>query len=261
MSQDAAEHQPDLGCAVLPVDSGIFGFHVGWHNPGQAPQGIGGEVFQSWMAEHDCCLLGTSVPASSPPLLVALQTAGFVCVDLSLTMTLHNTKRRPRQLAAASVRVAVPEDAAGIEEIADTAFDFGRYHRDPRFPREHANRRFSAWVAKELGSPQPGMKFFVCGEAGHPTAFMLVQVEEKRARWYLGGVSRTASNGLLGPMLFAAVLNEMEQAGIRSVTAKISAANTPVLNIYSALGFEAAQPEFTLHLHAPDSPHLLPPIL
>ena len=101
------------------------------------------------------------------------------------------------------------------------------------------------------------MRFYTMGPPGDPTAFMFVETDGARAQWHLGGVSRTASNGLLGPMLFAGVLEALETEGIRSVTAKISAANTAVLNIYSALGFHAGQSEFTLHRHLNPSSHLL----
>jgi hypothetical protein len=59
-------------------------------------------------------------------------------------------------------------------------------------------------------------------------------------------------------MLFAGTLDALEAEGVRSVTAKISAANTGVMNIYSHLGFVASLPEFTYHWRLPASPHLLP---
>jgi hypothetical protein len=59
-------------------------------------------------------------------------------------------------------------------------------------------------------------------------------------------------------MLFAGTLDALEAEGVRLVTAKISAANTGVMNIYAHLGFLASAPEFTYHWRQPASPHLLP---
>ena len=79
-------------------------------------------------------------------------------------------------------------------------------------------------------------------------------VAESQADWHLGGVARTAANGMLGPLLWAGVLDQLEAGGVRTVTSKISAANIAVLNLYAALGFRFMEPEFTFHRHASTRP-------
>lgn len=244
---------------LLPIDSAIFGFPAGVLNlqAGRPSAGASASLLD-WVESSGSVVTATSIQASELRALQVLQGMGFVAVDMALQATLMNIKRRPKTLQAGTVRPATPSDFAGIESIAATSFDFGRYHRDVRFPRELADRRFAVWVHDSLRVPKAGQQFFVMGEEGSPIAFMFAEVHEGRAQWHLGGVSRAASNGLLGPMLFAGVLDAMEAAGVRTVTAKISAANTPVLNIYGALGFHTGKPEFTLHFHHKSSPHLLP---
>jgi hypothetical protein len=180
-------------------------------------------------------------------------------VDLSLQVALIRLKSRTRTLRSGSVRPAAAADHAGIEQIAATSFDFGRYHRDARFPRALADRRFGLWMRNTLREGRPEHRFYVMGPEGTPTAFMFVEVRESRVRLQLGGVSRSTGHGLQGPLLFAGVLDALEAEGARSVVATISAANTAVLNIYASLGFHASKPEFTFHWHRPGSRHLLPP--
>jgi hypothetical protein len=248
---------------LLAGDTGVFGFPVGRLVLSETPP-VGRELAEAaksllaWARQSSPAIISASVPASRLAWGDALGALDFACIDFSLQMTLASMKKRPRPTVTAQVRPATAADHGGIEAMAGTAFDFGRYHRDRRFPRELANKRFAVWVRKSLQQPGPGMKFLVLGPVGRPNAFMFLEVKQDKAQLWLGGVAREASNGLLGPMLFAGMLDALEAEGVRSVAAKISAANTGVMNIYSYLGFLASMPEFTYHWRLPASPHLLP---
>jgi hypothetical protein len=243
---------------IIADDAASFGFPVAWMSLVSAPPVDGALELDEWAERNGVVVTGVSVSATATDLLQHAQNLGFLCVDLSLHVSMLNIKRRSKTVRPAVVRTATAADMDGIEAIALTAFNFGRYHRDARFPKKLADRRFGAWMKKAWSNPAPSARFFVIGPPGDPSGFMFAEVNDGRAQWQLGGVSRTASNGLMGPMLFAGVLDALEAEGVRTVAAKISAANTPVLNIYAALGFDSSKPEFTLHRHLPDSPNLLP---
>jgi hypothetical protein len=243
---------------VLRGDSEVFGFPVGEINFfGATTSLIASSIIREWVQRSGCEVTVASVAASDLIFIHSLQKAGFVNIDTSLQANIINLKRRPTAIKPGAVRTCQEKDFAGVESIASTAFEFGRYHRDARFPRSLADKRFAVWVKQRLHTPKTGQHFFVMGEVGAPVAFMLVEVQGGHAHFQLGGVSREASNGLLGPFFFSGVLAKLEQDGVRSVKAKISAANTPVLNIYSALGFQTSKPEFTLHYHMESSSHLI----
>jgi hypothetical protein len=248
---------------LLADDTAVFGFPVGRLLPlGSAPalheREAAGASLHDWAKASGAAVLAASVSAADAVWSEALGALAFTCIDFSLQMTLGNMKKRPRPALTGSVRPATPADQPGIAGIAGEAFDFGRYHRDHRFPRTLADKRFAAFVQTSLDRPAPGTRFFVLGPEGAPRAFMYLTMQGGKAQWWLGGVAREASNGLLGPMLFAGVLDALEALGVRSVTAKISAANTGVMNIYSHLGFSASGPEYTFHWRNPASPYLLP---
>ena len=248
---------------LLAEDTEVFGFPVDRLVLNETPPAArelaeAAKSLFAWARQSNAVIVSASVPASVPAWGDALGALEFACIDFSLQMTLVSMKNRPRLALTTQIRSAKAADHSGLEAIARTAFDFGRYHRDRRFPRELANKRFAAWVRKYLQQPEPGMKFLVLGPVGRPNAFMFLEVNQGKAQLWLGGVAREASNGLLGPMLFAGTLDALEAEGVRSVTAKISAANTGVMNIYSHLGFVASLPEFTYHWRLPASPHLLP---
>ena len=202
---------------------------------------------RAWAASVRATLVGAAVPAASLDWLMLLPRLGFVCVDTTLVVNLGRFSYRPRTIRAAVVRLAQREDQSAIVEIASVAFNFGRYHRDPRFPRALADRRFARWVSGALDRPASGQVFLVSGPAGAPTAFMFLTVNNGRADWHLAGVAPAATDMLPGPMFFAGVLDVLEDQGVTSIFSKISAANTGVLNIYAALGFRFLDPEFVFH--------------
>jgi len=58
--------------------------------------------------------------------------------------------------------------------------------------------------------------------------------------------------------LFRGALRELASRGASQATARISATNTAVLNIYASLGFRFHEPELVFHWHAPTATHLVP---
>jgi hypothetical protein len=241
----------------------MFGFPVGRLLLGEAPP-VGRELtaaeesLTAWARETGAAMLWAAVPGNELAWSDALGALEFACIDLTLQMTLVNLKRRPRPAFDGRVRPATSEEHSVLESIAATAFDFGRYHRDRRFPRELAHKRFEVWLRRSLQRPEPGMRFLVIGPAGKAAGFMFAEVKQDKAQLWLAAVAREASNGLLGPMLYAGTLDALEAEGVRSVATKISAVNTEVMNIYTHLGFQASAPGFTYHWRSPASPHLLP---
>lgn len=242
---------------LLPWDQAAFGFPVG--RLLLDPQALAAAELtaaqtslHAWASNHKVALAAAMVPATALEWMMIMPLLGFTCVDLALSVNLARLSQRPRTIRPATLRSPVPEDHAAIKAIAGNAFDFGRYHRDPRFPRALADRRFARWVEQALIAPTPDQRFLVSGPAGAPNAFMFFTAHADRADWHLAAVARTGST-VPGPMLFAGALEQMEQEGVRQVSSRISAANTSVLNIYAALGFRCLDPEYTFHWLPTDS--------
>jgi hypothetical protein len=182
-----------------------------------------------------------------------LQT-GFVYVDFALLITLLRLEQAPLPKAGFTLRQAEPADHEAIYQICDNAFHFGRYHTDPHFPRELANRRYVQWVRRALSGSDPGDLVFVLGRPGNVIGFMHVALHEDNADLRLGAVVPGSS---LGFWLYAETLRAVHALGAKSVSTGISAANIRVLQIYSALGFRFSRPEVILHWHAPDAAHMV----
>ena len=143
-----------------------FGFPVGRITPeGPAPDAGGQEgaglVLRAWAESTGAAIVSAAVPAAATDWMILLPRLGFVCIDLAVSVSLTRFRHRPRTVRAADVRPAQPADRAAVVEIAGAAFDFGRYHRDPRFPRVLADRRFASGFAVGSTGPCPGSVFWL----------------------------------------------------------------------------------------------------
>jgi hypothetical protein len=245
--------------ALLPWDEAIFGFSVADLRVGPEPPKAK-DVFLFLEALLKFCkrtgseLVSARVAASDTALSALLTAGGFVYVDFSLLATLHTLKPGPPTKAGFTVRRAEAEDHEAIYEICGNAFNFGRYHADPHFPRELANRRYVEWARRALSGSDPGDFVFVLGNPGNVTGFMHVALHENNADLRLGAVVPGSS---LGFWLYSETLRAAHALGANSVSTGISAANTRVLQLYSGLGFRFSRPEVVLHWHSPDAAHIV----
>jgi hypothetical protein len=237
-----------MSAEVDHIDSALFGFKVGFLRPDLAITPDSLTDVCKWMDQNDCRLVSISVAVGRLAEMATLQHFGAQVIDLSLTMVLPMASRRLRHVGKVKVRLADGKDLDPILNIAGTEFEFGRYHRDPDFPRHLADERYKHFVCNAITQPQHGECVFVDECSEQINAFMVVRRSGRTAQWVLGGVRSDEAVAMLGPLFFSGVVNALATDSIRSMRAKISAANTNVLNVYSLLGFMATKPEWVLHL-------------
>jgi hypothetical protein len=249
-----------IGC--LPWDEAVFGFPVAELrfagpvavDPGPAFAAALRDFCHNTKAELvSACASGADTAAQG-----ALSKAGFVPVDFSLSAQIPNLKAAHLPKPRFSLRPATPGDHAAVCRIAGQAFAFGRYHGDPRFPRALANRRYEHWVHRALNGGDPDDCVFVLGQPDSVLGFMNVVIKDGNADLRLGAVDPENDLGIAGVALYAETLRAVCSMGVRSVSAKIAAANTRILNVCAMLGCRFSNPESTFHWHAPDAAHLLP---
>ncbi|MGB8167112.1 MAG: hypothetical protein WCF18_06445 [Chthoniobacteraceae bacterium] len=238
----------------LPVDSEIFGFFVAEYRPNVAALGAGktGRALsgvREQLETRSLRLISARLPASEHRAIAALADAGFKIVDYALTAHLSRLHRAKLPTAHASLRPARVGDLPRLEQIAETSFQFGRYHTDGEFPRPLANRRYRRWVGHAMRELSESNIMLVLESAGRVAGFMHVGLDHGHAELKLGAVDVALENGLLGYQLYVNTLGHLQAAGVREVSARISAANTAVMNLYAGLGFQFERPEAVFHLH------------
>jgi hypothetical protein len=213
--------------AILSWDSEIFGFGVADYEPpaetSVEPDVLAGSL-AAWEKRNAVQIVSCRVSAGSAALADRLQAAGFRFVELQLRATLPRLLGTNLRDPRLTVRAPAPEDHSRLLEIAGTAFLFGRYHADPRFPRVLADRRYRTWIKGALAKHSQ-TRLFVAGPLGQPVGFLHAVVAERVADIRLAGVDPNSS-GIAGPELFLGALKGFAAEGVERVTARLSAANT-----------------------------------
>jgi hypothetical protein len=254
---------PGLGTvAILPWDTDIFGFAVGAYAPGD-PGVIGAarEEFRrlllAWASLHWVELVSCAVGVDDRVWRALLAELGFTWVEQTLDLTFRvQTYKAPRP--SRPVRLATADDHPQIEEIAAHTFRHGRYHSDPRFPPDLADRRYRYWVRGACTSTNPADRVYVVGKLGNVKGFFQLRIEGDRAEVGIMGVAESAKGSPAAIDLMTGMQLDLKALGVRWITAKISAGNARVINLVAHFGYRFRSPRATFHWHAPDAPHLLP---
>lgn len=251
------EHPAFGSAAQVPWDTEIFGFRVARYQPGsvRADQLMTAllESLRSWLNTDEILLCSCAVPGSDTFWRRWLPQAEFRFVDCTLQVSLGPLSRVRLPRTRLELRPAQPEDHAAIEAIAAQSFTHGRYHADPFFPKELANRRYRQWIQTALSGEKAEDRVFVLGKPGQVLGFYHVTLEGEASDLRLAAVAPDLKKTGVGIDLYAGILGKLQKLGIRRVFSTISSSNTSVMNIYSMLGFRFSHPEVIYHWHSPDS--------
>jgi hypothetical protein len=249
--------------ACLPWDEAIFGFPVADLRLSEGPPPVTNmsevlrEALEAFCEQTKSELVSAHTDGADTATQAMLIAAGFLPVDFSVLAQIQPLKLESLPRRRFLMRPAEPEDHEAIFRIAESAFAFGRYHGDPRFPRFLANRRYVQWVRNALEGGNPDDHVLVLGRTNAVLGFMNVVIRDGNADLRLGAVDPGNEIGIAGFALYAEALRVVYTFGARSASAKIAAANTRVMNVCASLGCRFFSPETTLHWHAPNSPRLL----
>ncbi len=249
--------KPALGSAsIVPWDTEIFGFPVAVYRVGAerldaAAQKKFVERFCLWAKRNHISLCACAIPVneSHSSWKLYLSEAGFHVVDLSLQGTLNVLQDARLPEARSELRPARLDDRNAIEAIAEQSFRNGRYHADPLFPRELADKRYGHWVRNALAEEDAIDRVYVMGEPGDVQGFFHVTIEEGVSDLRLAATAPALRGTLLGFDLYVSVLHLLKGLGVRRVVSSISAGNTAVMNVLAELGFSFSAPEMIFHWH------------
>lgn len=204
-------------------------------------------AFQQWIADQRVVLASCRLPQAKLRECSLLESIGFRFIELNYQPRIE--RLQDQDLAATEgfdIRLADPEDAAAIGEIAGQIFDVGRFHLDPMVGPEIGNRRYRTWALNAFANPKQSV--VKCLEAGRIVAFFVVESPAPDHRfWSLTALAPGLGGRGLGRRVWRAMLRWHQQDGVQTVSTSISSHNTPVHNLYVRLGFHFPPPAVTLH--------------
>jgi hypothetical protein len=100
-----------------------------------------------------------------------------------------------------------------------------------------------------LAERAEGNLIYVIEDETGVQGFYHVAVDGGTADLRLAAIDTPLQGTLIGFDLYAGTLLQLKEVGVRQVVSKISCANTPVMNVYSTLGFRFSRPETIFHWH------------
>lgn len=152
----------------------------------------------------------------------------------------------PARYRASDIEVAAVTAAdrqmAAVRSIAGEAFVDDRFHVDHNCDRERADRRYQLWVDDLFRDRD--VRFHALILRKLPIAFMASSAGDL----LLAGFARKYASAGLGQYFWLSVLQDLNAAGVQSVSTVISTSNIPILNLYARLGFRFREPRSTFHL-------------
>jgi L-amino acid N-acyltransferase YncA len=192
--------------------------------------------FDAEAARRDAGFAYTRVSADARAQRRALTEAGFYYAESSFRMA-HTQVQKSADLdrwlrRGALLRPAVPSDHEAMASILETAFEHGRFHEDLYIPRDVAGLRYRRWLG-DLVHQQAELYAYVVGD---DVIGLHVQTRhDDVADLILTGVK--TSHALMGVPLWAEVMRLIRTQEIREARTLISAANVPIVNLYSRFNF------------------------
>lgn len=255
------DHPEWGGVAVDREDSETFGFAVADLRVGDVAQSLSSrdefsEALERWAAAHQVEVIGCSASAADKAMRSLLPSLGFHYVDTSLRFALPRLQTLRLPAKHWDIRPADEADRSAIEAIAGGGFRAGRYHADPRFPRELANKRFRKFVTEAMREPAYGKhRTYVTGRPAK--VFIQITIEPPAAFVTLGGTTPKVQGTPAPLTLWFGAMLELQRMGIRRVESKLSASNTAMINVATSTGARFSDAEHIFHWHAPNARHLL----
>ena len=189
--------------------------------------------------------LSVRIDASDLSTLHALEEAGFITVDGILTIALdlarHESIKRPHDF---QIRLATPDDAERVANLARTAFIYDRFHADPFISDARADELHATWLKNSCTGKAADAVVLAeddTGLLGFITCALQDDTREQLGRM-VGTVVMVASatsargRGVAYATLMAA-LDWFRAQGCEIVDSGTQVRNIPCLGLFQKCGF------------------------
>jgi hypothetical protein len=193
-------------------------------------------MLNTYNKEREIKFTYTRINADDKLLKRKLQESGFYYAET----TFHVVKKDFQKYIVPSSKgsgiiLEHPEeqDFIRIKEIVRDDFFYGRFHEDPYIDVTKAKTRYVNWINDLILQKK---EFVVFKKGGNVLAFYAYSVDCDKCDLILGGVSKEKS--MISYFFWAAVLESLKKRGVSEARTVISAANIPVVNLYSYFGFK-----------------------
>lgn len=209
---------------------------------------LGGRIFQSGRAQ---AFYYAKVPTTQVGLVRALCAEGFAVVDVNVTFESKPVADPHTLPPDCVVRSAGPSDAEAVQAIASNCFIYSRFHLDPLFSKEQADRVKFEWV-RSYCAGRRGERLLVAEIQGQPAGFLAIlaaMAHDRPCRVIdLVGVAPAFQRRGVGRALVSQFMSSyLGVCDLLRVGTQV--ANIPSTRLYEQCGFQLADSAYVLHAH------------
>lgn len=202
--------------------------------------------FQRWLESDGVSMASCRLPHNRIVESMLLEEHGFRFVDMVLHPYKESLSEGIYSDEGLSISLADPQDLEALTEIARSVFTFERFYCDPGLGPVCSGQRYARWVESCLGDSS--QRLYKISEQDQIVGFFIVErINADTAHWWLTAIVKRFQGRGYGYRSWRSMLHHQQHQGVDRVTTTISARNTPVLNLYSSLGFRFKDPEMTFH--------------
>lgn len=237
-------------CSIVPWDTAIMGSVVGQleglrtGDPDETAALLGDIL--GWSDDVSAVLVACRLDHRALTESMALESIGYRYVETIMRPVLDLARPVDAVVPPVEVGPAGPDDVPALAAIARDAFTTGRFAVDTRLPSHINGARYAAWVESSLRNP--AHRVHVAREDGAVAGlFVTEDGADGTVYWHLTAIGPGHQGRGLGKRLWLTMLRLHQEQGMRVVETRISGHNTPVVNLYAALGARFRDPEITLH--------------
>ncbi|SPQ00027.1 putative acetyltransferase [Candidatus Sulfobium mesophilum] len=167
-----------------------------------------------------------------------LEKYGFYVSDLGVVW---ERKVDPLSGPVISVRGANLNDAPTLKKISSGLFKDSRFHNDPFFTYDEAERLYQAWIVNSLNDTD--IRTFLVEKKGFITCKRL---SKNKGDIPLVGVIAGEQGKGIGSALIAEVMDWFGKAGVKTVMVRTQAYNVKAMNFYKGLDFRVKYVDVTM---------------
>lgn len=239
-----------LSAQLAPWDSVIHGNPVGQIQHievlNERDSVVDYAQYENWRDAQNVGLVSCRISHDRLRESMFLEQKGFRFIEMVLHPRLDGLQQWQTEIDTLLITPAEASDLESLQDIAQHAFGFERFHVDPRLNPRLGDQRYGRWVKNSLNHESQRLIKVLDGE--RLIAFFVIECgKDQSVYWHLTAVAPKWQGQGYGRRAWRAMLQYHKMEGYHAVATTISARNTPVLNLYSQLQFRFTPPEMTFH--------------
>jgi len=229
----------------LPWDSEFFDCRIAraQSNRLTAP---GMDSLLAWCGSEQIECLYLLADAADVPTIRLAERHRFALMDIRMTLSIPLEDRIPLPTPPSNaIRAAVEADLPILKRIARESHRDTRFHADPRFGAQAAERLYETWIENSLhGFAQ---HVLVATHDGNVAGYTTCHLNGTEGVLGLVGVGSEARGHGLGTLLVQSALNWLAQHGATQAKVTTHGHNTGAQRLYQRAGFESHSVQLWYH--------------